>query len=49
MVGAKALSELVGTPEHGEAIQRNKDIKRQVDALLEEINSLKRRRAGLKR
>jgi hypothetical protein len=43
------LRKLVGTPEHGEAIRRNKEIDAQRDALLGEINRLKRRRSALRR
>ena len=48
-VKGAALARLRGTPEYDEAIQRNKEIDAQREALLNEINSLKRRRAGLKR
>ena len=44
-----ALSSLKGTPAYNEALQRNREIDREREALLQEINNLKRRRAGLKR
>lgn len=48
-VVGSGLSALRGTPAYDEAIQRNREIDRQREALLQEINNLKRRRAGLKR
>lgn len=47
---ARELSQLgSGTPEYNEAFQRNRQIDREREALLSEINSLKRRRSGLRR
>jgi len=47
---ARDLSSLgVGTPEYNEALQRNRQIDRQREALFAEINNLKRRRSKLKK